>query len=150
MTASNRRWFQFRLRALFVMTTAVAIVAASVVCELDWIRQRREMKAEGDHLFDITWNYVTGATSQDLSPTGSTVNQRLLWLFGEPSVERVYVLFVVEDDIEYEYENVRDFQKVRRAQALFPEAEIVAVDVPRRFVEGPDAFLDNVRGLISN
>ncbi len=154
----KRHWFRFafRLRTLFVVVT---VFSCWLEYQVNWIRQRRELKAEGDALLEITGTYANGSNSDDLDPIGPTIGQRLLWLLGEPSVPTVFVFHVFDDEtkpvVGHDGRIYRgamesiDFPKVRRARSLFPEAEITAVAIHRSEIEGPDAFLKKVSGIIS-
>lgn len=123
MTAPKRCWFRFGLSTLFVALTVVGCLVGSSV---NWIHQRRALVYEGDMLVQKTSNYVTGATSDELPPAGSTLSQRLLAFLGEPPTKRCFVWIRLRDDELEGIESV-DVPKVRRARELLPEAEIVVV-----------------------
>ena len=97
-TPPRRRWFQFSVRTLLVLVTAVAILSNWLGYHLNWIRQRHAFIAACPQLSPC---YIHGTS---LAP----VQLRLL---GEGGVEYI--------GLAKRYEGV-----VRR---LFPEARIVIV-----------------------
>jgi hypothetical protein len=131
MTVPKRRWFRFSLATLFIVVTVISCLAGYGV---NWIHQRRDLVHEGDILVQKSSNYVTGVTSDELPPAGSTLSQRLLTFLGEPPTNRCFVWILLREEELEEIEPV-DVPKVRRARELLPEAEIVVVWFQ------PDAFL---------
>jgi hypothetical protein len=143
MIAPKRRWFRFGLSTLFVVVT---VVGCLVGYSVNWIHQRRALVYEGDILVQKSSNYVTGATSDELPPAGSTLPQRLLTFLGEAPTKRCFVWIRLREEELEEIEPV-DVPKVRRARELLPEAEIVVVWFQ------PEAFLpvelDEISPIIS-
>ena len=90
-----RRWFQFRLRTLFIAVAVLAVSMARVGYSLDWIRQRKA------HLVSPN----RGFTDQCLSPQTQRAPAGL-WLFGEQG----YIAITATPDQE------------GKARRLFPEA----------------------------
>ena len=122
--AKPRRWFRFSLRTLFVVVT---IVCVWVAFQVSWIRQRQKLLAEDQAISNVLTNYVSGVTSDELEPIGSTkIDQLWLTLFGQPSVEACCVFY---KEYPYRETDAKDIPKVRRARQLFPEARVIAVFV---------------------
>jgi hypothetical protein len=92
----TRRWFQFRLRTLFVVVTGTSVMLSWTAHSLNWIRERHE------------------ALNEHPIPTGclmpaSRKAPRLLWIFGEMGHDGIYP-------------RTDDPQTIRRLERLFPEA----------------------------
>jgi len=142
----------FSLRTMFVAFTIAAMLGGWISYQLNWIRQRRALAAEGETISELLGNYTTGVTSQDLAPIGTTLPQRSLALLGEPAASQVYVYYVLPDKDYFERDGYQyhwqpsDYAKVQRAQGLFPEAVIVAV-----IIQWNDkTILDEVKGVLSD
>ena len=108
---TRRRWFQFGLRSLFIAVALAAIVAVWVAGQLDWIRQRQEIIAE----------YPTGGTTPGFRAPG------LLWLFGEPGIEEVYMRSRIKAErerLQRPFHEQEEREEVERVRRLFPEAII--------------------------
>jgi hypothetical protein len=150
---AKRRWFRFSLGRLLLL---VAACGAFFAYEADWIRRRRELRAEAEALNSFNRsNYVSPQTSHTLPPLGSSFVQRCLPLFGE-SIENEVVVWINPDDegdeVEIEPGVFRvkepfEYRKVRRAQRCFPEAQILAVWFEPGCFE--PAERDQMRRLIS-
>jgi hypothetical protein len=100
-------------------------------------------------------NYTTGVTSDDIAPTGSTLPQRLLALFGEPAESQVFVFYILAEPDHVEREGnlypleATDYSKVQRAQRLFPEATIIAVFIEPRLIKQFKDDWPKVENMIS-
>jgi len=134
----NRRSFRFSLCSVLLGTTLLGVLlGVGVRYEVSWIRQRRELLAEGNAIFERTTNYLSGVTSTDIAPKGPTIWQRLLVHLGEPEQDRILVYYLIGEDDHFVTEEglqeleATDYSKVQRARDLFPEATIVAVFVHR-------------------
>jgi hypothetical protein len=102
MTTTPRRWYQFGLRTMFVLTVVVSIPLAWVGYSLNWIRQRREWRKENPHSC-----YEGSAPSGYNSPPPIAAPNGLS-LFGEKGVQYVWC----------------EHRDAELAKRLFPEAEI--------------------------
>jgi hypothetical protein len=98
----RRRWYQFSLRTMFVLTIVVSIPLAWVGYSLNWIRQRREAIRCG-YVIKSPWSRV-------LARNGSNMPDApwALRIFGERGVTCVICI--------PEYREM--------AKRLFPEARI--------------------------
>ena len=102
MTAPKRRWFRFSLRTMFVVVTVLCVWLGY---QLNWIRQRR----------DFYVRYNGRFTTEPFNGSAPGV----LWLFGETGWPHMG-LKVQSTDMDSLTE--ADWQLVRRARQLFPEA----------------------------
>lgn len=96
----HRRWYQFNLRTMFVLTLLVSIPLAWVGYSLNWIMQRKAVFRSEQFGLVI---YSPG--NPPVSPPA------LLWMFGEDGK----AIVSCDNDTP---ENLRDLQR------LFPEAEV--------------------------
>ena len=98
---TRRRWYQFGIIVCAVAT--VATLNAWIYCQINWIRQRHEIRLR---LIGPAW--IPGETSHR-----STVRKApgMLWLFGEPAYDWLSIPGA-------------DPKEKQRVQLLFPEAEI--------------------------
>ena len=112
---SRRRWFRFSLRSMFVVVTVLAVIAAFVAYNLNWIRQRHEMTFAGR--ITSPGYFVVG------SDEGNAPG--MLWVFGERGYDRMRVAFRDYPDEE----NLTPEQrlKLKRIRELYPEADITVV-----------------------
>ncbi len=116
MSIPKRRWFRFRLRTLFVVMTVVAVWCGY---QVNWIRLRQQFIAEQDAKFCDHFVAEDGGPhvqSHLYSNPPST-----LALFRENGYSFVEVL--VEGQNAEELSD-QDYATMRRAERLFPEAEI--------------------------
>ncbi|HEY1598397.1 MAG TPA: hypothetical protein VGG64_02255 [Pirellulales bacterium] len=128
------------------MFLLLAVFAAFLAYETNWIRERHVLLSEADRMHRLIVarsNYVSGQTSEDIPALGSTVLQRMLRIFGEPAVDECFVWVVLgreSDEVEgngsSRAKEACEYRKVHRAQRLFPEAKIVFVWIdPGNFPE---------------
>ena len=102
MCAARRRWFRFSLRALFIL---IAVIAVWLGWNLNRVRQREEM---------VTWIRAMSGTVLYGSPHRPWQKVPLSWkLLGADSVSYIKL-----------GGNAYNPDDLRRAQLLFPEAEI--------------------------
>lgn len=94
---TSRRWAQFGLRSLLVITTLVAIVLGY---HANWLHQRQALLAT-EGVYDLTEGY---AAPRPRAPA-------LLWICGELGVNTLAVMSYVEID-------------TAEAERLFPEAKV--------------------------
>jgi hypothetical protein len=111
----RRRWFQFKLRTLFVAMTVLRIALGWVAYSLSWIRERHQFLSTRRQYFDESLleqmeaqSIFNGMSHRPVKPTVAA--PRGLWLFGEQGAARVIV--ITPNDLE-------------AARRLFPEAKIV-------------------------
>jgi hypothetical protein len=104
----NRRWFQFSLRSLLIVVTAIACWLGY---ELNWIRERRAFLAR---------ELVVQETEKVRypPPTEFIAAPSLLGLFGEPGYETVPVCSAGQ------YLKFDGAARLKKAARLFPEATI--------------------------
>jgi hypothetical protein len=110
-TTSNRRWYQFSLRTMFVLTVVVSIPLAWVGYSLNWIRQRH--KAFGGHGY--------AGIGTDPFKTPYTPAPAFLWVFGENGVSMIWC----RRHVWFKDHTAENLQELQR---LFPEAEIILWD----------------------
>lgn len=142
------------LRSFLIAITIVAAVMGSwVSAQMSWVRQRRALLNEGLATLAASSNYASGVTTDEVPPSGSTLSQRILQVFGEAPADDVFVFYFVSDrdvTIQDGYETpfkTTDYPKVHRARNLFPEATIYAVVVEREHVRA--GHFSEFAGLIS-
>ena len=137
---------------MFVLLTVLCFWAGY---SANWIRLRREIARESALVSSIYQNN-SGVTMDVLPPLGSTVTQRLLGLFGEPSVSSIYICYLVDEhnqEVALSGNSTRsrsteEFSKVQRVRRLFPEAEVIADSVGRGWLEEEPNMI-KLKGLIS-
>lgn len=113
MIPSGRRRVQFRLRTLFGVVTAAAILLAILAYHLDWIRQRHALLVPGGI---AAGDGPNDAEIYEPSPPG------LLKLLGE----NAYGYIIVFPDRALNDLTATEQEKVRRVKGLFPEARVDA------------------------
>jgi hypothetical protein len=122
-THSERRaWPRISAGMAFAVTLG-AVLLAWVAVNLDWIRQRHELLAEGEAVIAVIGR-PNGAMADFLPPAGHIVSRFVLGLFGEPRVEFIVVYYLLGD--EEGWNPAEESPKIKRARRLFPEAEIAA------------------------
>jgi hypothetical protein len=116
-TTPRRRWYQFSLRAMFVLVT---LVAAFLAYQLNWIRQRHRFLVFVDC---NNHNQVLGEWIRPKTPANSKTLRapRLLWLFGEPYQSQI-VVSIDNADPAAAGEDAQE--RMQTAKRLFPEATI--------------------------
>ena len=110
--APKRHWFRFSLRTLFVVVTVFAVPLGWVAYQLNWIRQRREfIRAQAER------GNAMGTMTAFIDAPG------MLWVFRENGYRFIGVL--ADEDATA--------SDTKRATALFPEAQILAMKRPSAF-----------------
>ena len=124
--APKRRWFRYSLRTLFVVVT---LFGCWLGYELNWLRQRRsfiadEVSVRERHPTHDTWSAtITLSAARGKTPPRAP---GMLWAFGEGGLTTVCVL---AEGIDEQQLTDRDWQRVRQARRLFPEATVHTVHV---------------------
>jgi hypothetical protein len=129
-TAPKRRWFQWSLRTLFVVVTAVALLVGWIVYQLSWMRERRELVNRVESYAVIG---VGGGLAEAPWP---------LWLFGEQGYSGILLHFPdpnrnkLVDRGREKWEQAERLLKsneqieVARVRRLFPECPISVTYLP--------------------
>lgn len=87
---TKRRWYQFSLRTMFVLTVVVSIPLAWVGYQLNWIRQRND------------WRGSSGFACSP-EPPGSdnpATAPGYLWLFGEEGLGTIWCLPEEREEVQ--------------------------------------------------
>lgn len=109
LLSPRHRWFQYSLRTLFVMVTLAAVFVAYHV---NWIQQRHEF-LRSNPIPEPLWGRGEG-----LAPG-------LLGMFGESEYHTVWVAVALSSERPVGVLSESDEREIRRAQRLFPEAEVL-------------------------
>jgi hypothetical protein len=109
---NQRRWYQFSLREMFVLTFVVSIPLAWVGYSLNWIRQRHDAMGPLRRLNALQIQSPDLFGHPEAKPT-TAIAPCCLWLFGEQGQGELHV---------HDYPNGTSPKKLRK---LFPEAKIV-------------------------
>ena len=122
--APKCRWFQFRLPTLFVVVTVVAVVAAWMTYQLNWIRQRHELILRPNVEAPV---WATQPPSWPAAPG-------MLGLLGEKGRHQIDIVvdlpIAAEGKIPIDRQRSADEQALlEHAKALFPEAEVTEVSL---------------------
>jgi hypothetical protein len=127
---SRRRWFQFGSPTLILF---VAVLACWLAYHVEWVRQRHEFLAHHDTLRrQLEWNEEV--PTKDHLAKGLKA-PAIFTLTGEPSHQAVTVVVVVDDYVESP--PIMEFDEWKRAESLFPEAEVFGAFISRRDVDAP-------------
>jgi hypothetical protein len=122
-TPRRRRWFQFRLRTLFVVTT---LIGCWLGYEMNLIRQRHGLIAR--ELAIVSAAQAQGMPMREfyfyLACADSAHSPGLLWLFGESGTVGLAILV---ESVTRERLTPRERARIYAARRLFPEAHIVVV-----------------------
>ena len=109
----SRRWFRFSLRTMFVVVTLLAVAAAWIGYNLNWIRQRHEMIDSGGVAAGDGPNHTVGT---------DPVAPGLLQFFREGA----YGYIIVFPDRTGGSLTPAEQAKLNRVAQLFPEATVEA------------------------
>ena len=121
----RRRWFQFGLGTIFMVVTAVAILAAWAAYNLNWIRQRHVFLAQPEVFGEF--NNSPPSTFNRRGNTWPVYAPRGLWLLGERGLVSVWL-------------PPKFWSPQRQAEAarLFPEALLLWVNADGNWVSDGD------------
>lgn len=138
---AKRRWFRFRLRTLFVVSTVICLWLGY---ELNWIRQRQEFVTQEEaKLGDRFWtewqthwkNEPEFAKRVQWPARPRATAPSLLWLFGERGQSIVMVAEEYQTAPHHAAVlSVENRAHVEEARRLFPEAYILTIG--ERFWKG--------------
>jgi hypothetical protein len=122
---THRRGFQFGLGTMFVVVTAVAILAAWAAYNLNWIRQRHVFLAQPEVFAEF--NNSPPSTFNRRGNTWPVYAPRGLWLLGERGLVSVWL-------------PPKFWSPQRQAEAarLFPEALLLWVNADGNWVTERD------------
>jgi hypothetical protein len=130
---------RYSLRTLLIVVTTIGIVLGY---QINWIHQRHRFLADQLARHDAAWaGHETDpqkARTLDWWRNQLATDKRaplLLWLFGEPAVDRLIIVIPEEDVIERRKEDsvgvyrqsemTASQSDYRRARRLFPEAKVM-------------------------
>jgi hypothetical protein len=112
----RRRWFQFGIGTMLLLVT---VVATFLAYHVNWIRQRRHFIAQEKESAQVR----SVPVSYDSDPS-QTRAPGFLWMLGEPG--HWAMLVIAEGESEATLTS-HDYERLRIAKQLFPEAKITAV-----------------------
>ncbi len=112
----KRRWFQFRLRTLFIVITAAAVACAYVGWQAKIVRERKALRERFKG-----WEIIVQFERQGTPPPA--VFPHVSWLRRLLGDEAVGTIYVIPDEGQFYWgdEKERYEDEIREA---FPEAEI--------------------------
>jgi hypothetical protein len=112
-TAPRRRlrWFQFRLRTVFVLTTLMAFAAAWVGWQIRIVRERKWLREHSPHASFLPIENFNPITRNQTWPKGPP---RVPWYRRMLGDEAIYKIGLEQDSSEND--------ELKRLEAAFPEA----------------------------
>lgn len=115
MTAPNRRWFQFSLRAFFISATIITVIGYWLGSNILIVRQRQAMRERGDVMFGTGSAETNERILRVAKPTAKLSISPIRRMLGDEPAEVVLVL----DDATFE-----------QVAPLFPEATVAIFNPP--------------------
>ncbi|HEV2973084.1 MAG TPA: hypothetical protein VGY55_24165 [Pirellulales bacterium] len=117
------RWFQFRLRTLFVLTALIALAAMWVGWQIRIVQERKWLREHYPHAIFLSIKEYDPIIRNEAYPNGTPSVPWYRELFGDEAISQI--------GLEGDVENSIDEKRIRVA---FPEADVFVLTQKTRSI----------------